>query len=265
MRSEVPLAPQVASVARTVRAPPSACPIHRYGGSDVSDPTKPPRHGTPNVMAYPCRWLPQRGPGVASLLISAAVLVAVAGCDRDDSTQPTPTRGSPSSTATSRPSPTVVPDPLDQARSDLRKAQSAYYDAYLAAAAAPGNARAVNRLLAVYQEGSPGAKDIKKRMKLLADNGFAARPGPKGYFVVQRIDVSSVADGATAQVETCSYYDGVTYDTKNDGPDGEPITVDDTTESGRTRFRYVNQAGAWKLVGGDVLKTWTGENRCPAK
>jgi hypothetical protein len=102
-------------------------------------------------------------------------------------------------------------------------------------------------------------------VKKLADNGFAARSGPKGYFVIQSVSVTSVSDGASASSTVCTYDDGVTYDAKHKGPDGKPITVDDSISSAQTRFRYIRQVGTWKLVGGDVLKTWMGENHCSSK
>jgi hypothetical protein len=154
---------------------------------------------------------------------------------------------------------------MTSAQADLRRVQATYYAAYIAAVAKPGNKSAVNHLLGVYSEGSPGARDIKARMEGLAHKGYAAKAGPKGYFVVQAVEVASVDEGTAARVTVCAYYDGVTYDTKHDGPDGKPITISDSVESSRTRFRYVRQAGAWRLVGGDVLKSWMGENRCPPK
>ena len=84
-------------------------------------------------------------------------------------------------------------------------------------------------------------------------------------FVVQKVDVSSVAEGATAKVLVCTYDDGVTYDAKHDGPDGKPIAIDDSISSARTAFAYQREGGAWKITGGDVQKTWAGENHCTSK
>jgi len=206
-----------------------------------------------------------RRPGrLAVLVVTLALATGCTGSDATGSNQAsgtTPTPGSQSPTATA--SPTV--DALEQARSDLRAAQETYYRAYLDAVADPKNTQRVARLLAVYVPGSPGVRDIAARLKGLADRSFAGRHGPRGYYVVEQIDVSSLPPGGKATVTACTYDDGVVYDTVHKGPDGKPVTVNDTVVSGRTRFRWVEQGGNWKLQGGDVLATWKGENRCPAK
>jgi len=189
------------------------------------------------------------------LAVLAAALALATGCTGSDGTgsnqasRPTHTPGSQSPTATARP--TI--DALEQVRADLRAAQDTYYRAYLDAVADPKNTQRVARLLAVYVPGSPGARDIASRMKGLADRSFAGRRGPRGYHIVEQIDVSSLPPGGRATVTACTYDDGVVYDTAHKGPDGKPITVNDTVVSGRTRFRWVEQDGTWKLQGGDVL------------
>jgi hypothetical protein len=207
---------------------------------------------------------PEREPNVALVAACATILLACAGCDRGGSSSTDHNSPAPSMTL-----PTAAifttSDPLTRAEADLRQVQATYYAAYIAAVAKPGDKSAVDRLLNVYSSGSPGARDIEARMEGLAHKGYAAKAGPKGYFVVQDVDVSSVVEGASARLTVCAYYDGVTYDTKHDGPDGKPITISDTAESSQTRFRYVHEGGSWRLVGGDVLKSWTGENRCPPK
>jgi hypothetical protein len=201
------------------------------------------------------------------LAVLAVALALATDCTGDGATGPnqtggtTQTPGSQSATATA--SPTV--DALEQVRADLRSAQETYYRAYLDAVADPKNTQRVSRLLAVYVHGGQGAQDIAARMKGLADRSFAGRPGPRGYYIVERLDVSSLPPDGKAMVTACTYDDGVVYDTAHKGPDGKPITVNDTVVSGRTRFRWVEQGGTWKLQGGDVLATWKGENRCAAK
>jgi hypothetical protein len=199
-------------------------------------------------------------------MLGAAVLLIGAGCDGHGSSGKDGTGSPLPSTSTAVPSVSSSPSavPLAKAEGDVRAAQAAYYAAYMAAVAKPGNSRLVDRLLGVYQSGSPGQRGMKKYIKALATNGFAAQKGPKSTFVVQSVDVSSVAEGAKASAVVCTYDDGVTYDAKHDGPDGKPIVIDDSVSSARTKFGYVLQAGQWKLTGGDVTKTWAGVNRCSA-
>jgi hypothetical protein len=191
------------------------------------------------------------------------VITPLSGCS-DGEPDPTESRSatpgaSDTGQESSRPSAT---DPLAQAERDLRAAEDVYFAAYDAAIADPGNERVVDRLLALYVPGSAGAREIQARMAGLASRGFAGRPGPEGYFVVEDVDVSSVAEGAKATVTICAFDDGVVYDTRNKGPDGKPIVVNDAVESGRTKSNFLKQNGEWRLVGGDVVQSWKGVNRC---
>lgn len=247
-----------------------ACSLHRVGGSDDSDPTKPRRHGTSNVTAGPRGRRPGRGPRSVRYLIGVAVLLACTSCDNAGKSAADHPQASASTTANASPaSPSVPPSPtganlLIKAESDLRAAQARYYSAYMAAVAKPNNAQVVDRLLGLYTEDSPARRSMKRYVKTLAVNGFAGRPGRESGFSVKSVQVSSVAEGATAKVMVCTYDDGVTYDTRHDGPDGKPIIIDDSVSSASTRFRYSLQAGKWKLTGGEVVKTWAGENHCSA-
>jgi hypothetical protein len=198
-------------------------------------------------------------------------LLVLAGCNGSGAEKPKHGAGTVSATVSSAPTMTSttpsasVSDSVEQAKADLRSAQAAYYSAYMAAAAKPSNDAAVQRLLNVYKQGSPGQRGMRKYMKTLAKSGFAARSGPESTFVVQKVNVSSVAEGATASVLVCTYDDGVTYDAKHDGPDGKPIVIDDSISSARTTFAYQREGGSWKITGGDVQKTWAGENHCTSK
>ena len=242
-----------------------SCMAQWHGGSDAALFCS--RRNRDDAVIHRPRLLNSARWSKVRLAIAGDVIVAVcAGCDGTDSAagnghNATPVQSNASPTA----DPTRTMDPLAQAKIDLRKVQSTYYASYIGAAAKPSSKSAVDRLLNVYESGSPGAKGVAARMKSLARDGFAAKPGPDGYFVVESVTVASVAEDAPARVVVCTYYDGTTYDTRHNGPDGKPVTVNDTAESGRTRFRYVRRAGEWKLVGGDVLKSWTGGNHCPAE
>jgi hypothetical protein len=193
-----------------------------------------------------------RKPWIAAALCAAALPAACSG-EPKPAVSPTPS----ASVSPSR-------DPLAGAEQELRAAEAAWYRAYQSAVADPGSERTVDRLLELYVPNGRGRRDIAARMDGLADRGYAGRPGPKGYQVVEDVSVDSVADGARAVVTVCSFDDGIVIDTRNDGPDGKPITVDDDVVGGRTKDRWVRQDGAWRLEGGDVVEQWKGDNRCPA-
>jgi hypothetical protein len=203
------------------------------------------------------RWL------LVVVLVAGAL---AAGCDETRpetrSGQSDDRRSSPAERTTP---PTASPDPLAVARRDLAAAQEGYYQAYIGAVASPGDRGRIRRLLSVYTTESPARVVMAARIKGLADRRLAGRAGPDGYYVVERVDVTSLPPRGEATTTVCTYDDGVLYDAARKGPDGQEIVVNDEIESARTRFLWVQQKGAWKLRGGDVVKTWEGGNRCPAK
>jgi hypothetical protein len=203
------------------------------------------------------------GSPLVVVLVAGALAV---GCDetRSDirSGQVDDRRSTPTARSTAE---TRGSDPLAEVRQELAAAQADYYTAYAAAVASPSDRGRVRRLLGVYTPESPARPVIAARMKALADRRLAGRSGPKGYYVIEKLDVATLPPRGKATTTVCTYDDGVLYDAAHKGPDGQEIVVNDDVKSGRTRFYWVQQKGAWKLQGGDVLKTWEGENRCPAK
>jgi hypothetical protein len=200
-------------------------------------------------------------------VVAGVGLLAIALCTAcsNDPEDPTPSASAaPAPTRPAEPSGDVPgTDPLVQADNDLRAVVAAFDRAYRAAVAEPGNTRVVDRLLGLYVPGSQGARDMRSRMDGLARSRFAGRPGPSGYVVVEKVDVPSVVEGTRATVTVCTFDDGQIVDTAHNGPDGKPVIVNDTVESGRTRVSVLRRNGAWQLLGGDVLNTWKGVNRCP--
>jgi hypothetical protein len=208
--------------------------------------------------------LPERGLRLGLTAVGAAIVLGCVGCSNGGSSNTDPPTNS-SLPSSSSPATSPTPDLLTQAKSDLRKAQATYYATYTAAVANPNDRQAVDRLRSLYQRGSPAERGMSKFMKTFALDGLKAKAGPKGYFVVERVDVSSVAEGAKANVTVCTYHDSVTYDARHNGPDGRPVTVDDTIFSARSSFRYIHLGNSWKFYNGGVIKLWTGKNLCPAK
>jgi hypothetical protein len=80
----------------------------------------------------------------------------------------------------------------------VRAAQAEYHRAYRAAVAAPADPAKISALLAVFAEGSPGRRDMADRMRSLVDRGLAGRPGPDGYYVVQKVEVGGGEPGGRA-------------------------------------------------------------------
>jgi hypothetical protein len=185
------------------------------------------------------------------------LVLACAGCSDD-----APAQG-PDVTATIPPTSASSSAPESDDDAALRAAEADYFRLYAAALARPDDEAAVDALLAIYAPGGAGVEDMRARMKGLADRGYAGRPGPDGYFVVERTSVPSAAEGARATVTVCVFDDAVVYDTEHEGPDGKPVVVNDKVESTRTEVRWIRQGGTWRLEGGDVVERWPGVNRCP--
>jgi hypothetical protein len=160
---------------------------------------------------------------------------------------------------------TTSADPLDAVRREVAVAQSAYFRAYEAALAAPGDRRRVERLLNLYTSDGPGREGIAARMRGFADRQVAGRPGPRGYYLIEETRVASLPPRGRATATVCTYDDAVLYDAARRGQGGEEIVINDDVSSTRARFRWAQKGGAWKLDGGEVVDRWEGENRCPAE
>jgi hypothetical protein len=203
--------------------------------------------------------------------VAAAVIVlgaAVAGCEPGgdaaiDHSGQAEHQSSGRGTRSDVASPPV--DALAQARQQVTDAQAGYRRAYLRALAAPGSRRSVDGLLALYTADTAARVEIRDRMRDLADRGLAGRPGPAGYYLVERVDVTVLPPRGRAAATVCTYDDAVVFDAVHKGPGGKEIVVNDAVVSGRTRFHWVQENGKWRLEGGDVLRRWEGANRCPAK
>lgn len=195
------------------------------------------------------------------LLLAALATASCAGEDTDP--PPAPTTASTTTLATS--SVTGSPnDPEQGVRADLRRAHVLFDAAYLAAVAAPGNKDRLRTLLAVYVPGSVAAQAMQQRIDDLARQGLAGRTGPRGYFVIEDIDVASADEGATAKLTVCTFDDGVVFDTRHTGPDGQPVVVNDAVVSRRAIETWLRHDGRWLLRAGLESATWRGQNRCPA-
>jgi len=148
-------------------------------------------------------------------------------------------------------------------RASLRSAQVAATAAYRAAVARPGSKETVARLLAWYVPGGLGHKGLAARMKNLAADGFAGRLGPKGYQVIEDIQIG--ASGSNGAVTICTYDDGVLYDTHLSDADGTPVIVNDDVVSRRTVTHWVHHSDGWQQTVANVIESWHGANHCPAK
>jgi hypothetical protein len=188
-----------------------------------------------------------------------AVAVAMSGCTDDDRStindlppSVAQTGASPSSGSTA-----------GSVESELVAAQQTYYESYLAALGAPGDAELVGRLLELYMPGSPERANVDERMRSFAERGVAGRPGPESYYVIENIDVIADPPDGRAEVTFCGFDDGVLYDTRQRAPDGREIVVNDDPYSGRTRTVWIQESGTWSIESVVVVDTWEGENRCP--
>ncbi|MBL7487444.1 hypothetical protein I6A60_24690 [Frankia sp. AgB1.9] len=179
------------------------------------------------------------------------------------------TSNSPSTTSSARPTVTAPASPIDGAavvRAAVTTAQARYYRAYRAAAASPRDQALVNALLAVYVDGSVPARNEQGDISYLASHGYVVRPSANDYYIIENITVDALPPAGRATATVCGYDTGVIIDGVNHAPDGQDIIVNNTPSSGRTHVVWAQQAdGTWKIDGGDLVSSWEGENRCPAR
>jgi len=223
------------------------------------------------VKRPPCRHASApRGRGRAwrrtAAPLVAAVLLVGACADSGGSTSERSGPSAPRSAgASGGAGGTTSADPLDAVRREVAAVQSAYFRAYEAALAVPGDVRRVERLLSLYTSDGPGRGGIAARMRGFADRQVAGRPGPKGYYLIEETRVANLPPRGRATATVCTYDDAVLYDAARRGQGGKEIVINDDVSSTRARFRWVQEDGAWKLDGGEVVDRWEGENRCPAE
>lgn len=146
---------------------------------------------------------------------------------------------------------------------EVSDAQARYYASYAQAFAKPGSVGATQGLLALYVPASPARKQMVQRLASFVRQGWAARPGKAGYYVIERVTPDDGSSATRATTRVCTYDDGVVYDATRTAPDGSRIVIDDSVESALTTFRWARTDSGWKLQGGAVTTTWKGVNRCP--
>jgi hypothetical protein len=107
-----------------------------------------------------------------------------------------------------------------------------------------------------------------RNMESLRTNGWRTRENPELPSTTTAEGDVELLDGppaTRAQLTVCTVDSGVTYEPAA-APGGADTIVDDEIVVSRNRITMVLQDGAWKLVEGERVESWSdGQTTCPAE
>ncbi|MCM3920282.1 hypothetical protein ND748_01080 [Frankia sp. AiPs1] len=180
-----------------------------------------------------------------------------------DSAPPHPL-AAPSTTAGTRGAVGGTPttDSTVEAEMAIRAATRRYDQAYRDAIANPGNPAKTQPLLVMYTANSPERDRIENLLQTFTRNGWAGRPGGAGHQSIENVKIMNAPPDGLAETTTCTYDDGIVFDAANKAPGGHEIIVNDATQSYRTTWTWVTDAGTWKISDATTVKTWMGADQC---